>query len=814
MKVKTPAEIKAVDFPVDKITCQGCVNFIEKTISDIDGVAAVHANLAESSVNVQYETGRTDLNSIRKRLDDINYNVKTSRANIQIEGMHCASCVSKIEHEVSRMEGVLDIHVNLADQTARVEYMGQVIDTGQILKRIESLGYTASQQEDEIEKEDLKKDYHSRLLRNFKIALPFTALIFFFSHLGMFGIKPLGEQTTFVILFFLALPVQFYCGRRFYVGFWKSLENFTASMDTLVAVGTSAAFLYSVIATFYPSLLSSVDQNVAVYYDTAAIIITLILFGRLLESRAKNVTSAEIEKLIKLEGRTAVVERDGKERQVDRADVEQSDIVVIKPGSKLPVDGVVLEGFSSVDESMLTGEPLPREVKPGDRVYAGSINKSGRFKFEALAVGNDTVLSKIVESVKQIISSRAPIQRLADRVAAVFVPVVMSIAALAFVLWMILPAATNLTFALMIFIAVLIIACPCALGLATPTAIMVGSSRGAREGILIKSAEVLERVQKINMVVFDKTGTLSEGRPHVDEFRNLGNFDPRKLLSIASALERASEHPLSEAVIVYATEKGVEELEVRDFEAVPGRGLRGKIDGSQVHLGNLAFMKDEGVSLNNGSEQSGGLRSNGKTVLLLAVDFSLEGLIYVSDLIKPEAEAVVEELKQSGRSVWLLSGDNKSAAESVASQLGIENVLAEVLPHEKSDHIKSLKAAGNKVAMVGDGVNDAPALAEADIGIALGSGTDVALAFSDITLIGENLHGVTKALKLSETTLKTIKQNLVWAFGYNVIAIPLAAGLFYPIAGILLSPVVASAAMAFSSVFVISNSLRLRKLRL
>ncbi len=814
MKVKAPLQIKAVDFDVDKITCQGCVNFIEKNISQIEGVTNVRANLAESSVNVRYQPGRIDLNSIRKRLDDINYNVKTSHARIQIEGMHCASCVSKIENEISRLEGVVDIHVNLADQTAHVEYIHQIIDLSRILKRIESLGYNASHQEDEIEKEGLKKDYHSRLLRNFKIALPFTALIFFLSHLGMFGIRPLGQQTTFIILFILALPVQFYCGRRFYVGFWKSLKNATASMDSLVAVGTSAAFLYSVIATFHPSLLTSVDQNVAVYYDTAAIIITLILFGRLLESRAKNATSAEIEKLIRLEGRTALVERDGRERQVDREDVETGDIVIIKPGSKLPVDGVVVDGFSSVDESMLTGEPLPREIKTGDRVIAGSINKTGRFKFEARAVGNDTVLSKIVESVKQIITSRAPIQRLADKVAAVFVPAVMSIAAVAFVLWMILPADTNLTFALMIFIAVLIIACPCALGLATPTAIMVGSSRGAREGILIKSAEVLERVQKIDTVVFDKTGTLSEGRPHVDEFKNLGNFDSRRILSLATALEKASEHPLSEAVIVYATEKGVDEFEVKDFEAVPGRGLRGKIDDSQVHLGNLAFMKDEGVNLSNAERHSNVLKSNGKTVLLLAIDFSLEAIIYISDLIKPEAEDVIAELKESGRSVWLLSGDNKSAAEAVGRQLGIDNILAEVMPHEKSHHIKSLKAAGNKVAMVGDGVNDAPALAEADIGIALGSGTDVALAFSDITLIGENLHGVTKALKLSETTLKTIKQNLVWAFGYNVVAIPLAAGLLYPLAGILLSPVVASAAMAFSSIFVVSNSLRLRRLQL
>jgi Cu+-exporting ATPase len=630
----------------------------------------------------------------------------------------------------------------------------------------------------------------------------------------MFGIAPLGHKATYIILFLLALPVQFYCGWQFYVGFWKSLKNLSASMDTLVAVGTSAAFLYSVIATFFPGLLAQANQNVAVYYDTAAIIITLILLGRLLESRAKNATSAEIEKLVKLEGKTALVERDGKEMQIDKADVRLNDIVIIKPGSKLPVDGTVVDGFSSVDQSMLTGEPLPREVKMGDRVLAGSINKSGTFKFQASAVGNDTVVSKIVESVKEIVASRAPIQRLADRVAAIFVPAVLIIATISFLLWIILPAHISLTFALMIFIAVLIIACPCALGLATPTAIMVGSARGAREGILIKSAEILERVQKINTVVFDKTGTLSEGKPHVDEFRNLGDYKDDELLSAALALEKSSEHPLSEAVISYAGSRGITSAEVKDFEAIPGRGLRGKANDSMIHLGNLAFLKDEDVKFENGLGELEKLKLNGKTVLLMAVDYRLEAMIYISDFIKPEAVDVIAELKKSGRSVWLLSGDNKAAAESVGYQLGIDNVMAEVLPHEKSNHVKSLKAAGNQVAMVGDGVNDAPALAEADIGIALGSGTDIALSFSDITLIGSSLQGVTKALRLSEGTLKTIKQNLWWAFGYNVVAIPLAAGLFYPVAGILLSPVIASATMAFSSIFVISNSLRLRRLHL
>ncbi len=805
---------KHIILPVDKITCQGCVNFIEKNVSDVEGVSSVRANLADSSVNIEYDPAQVRVSGLKQRLDSINYSVPTSSADFRIEGMHCASCVSRIEKHLAETEGISDVRVNLADQSAHVEFIKPVADIKLILKKIEETGYHAKHSGEDPVGQEQEDQYHKNLSFNLKLALPLAILIFMISHLEMLGLGFIDRRISFIILFVLTVPVQFYCGRQFYAGFWKSLKNFNASMDTLIVIGTSAAFLYSFMATFFPSLLVESNQNVAVYYDTAAIIITLILLGRVMESRARNAATSEIEKLVKLEGKKATVIRDGQEIEIDKSEVIKGDVIVIKPGDKLPVDGIVEEGSSAVDESMLTGEPLPREISPGAKVYAGSINQAGYFKFRASAVGSATVIGQIIDSVRNIIASRAPVQRLADKVASIFVPVVMGLALIAFAVWMIVPAESSVTFALMIFIAVLIIACPCALGLATPTAIMVGSARGAREGVLIKSAEILEKVQHIDTVVFDKTGTLSEGKPYVDSFRNFGSKAEEPLMQIAASLEKASNHPLADAVLRYTAEKEIEPLEVFEFENVPGRGLRGKIDGSQIHLGNLAFMKEQEVNLRQAGDEINDLVSDGRTILLLSIDFNLEAMLTISDRIKPEAEDVIQALKKSGRRVWLLSGDNKASAERVGKQLEIDKVIAEVLPNEKSEHVKSFRAAGHSVAMVGDGINDAPALAAADIGIALGSGEDIARSFSDITLVRSDLHGVVKALTLSERTLATIKQNLLWAFGYNIIAIPLAAGVLYPVAGILLSPVVASAAMAISSIFVIGNSLRLRKLQL
>ena len=804
----------SVELKIDKISCQGCVNFLEKNLSQMDGISGVTANLAQSSLHVQYDSELVNLEQIRRKLGDFNYPVVTRNTELKVDGMHCASCVARIEKGLKDLPGVVDVHVNLADQHVRLEYIQDAVERDQIVRRIRDVGYEVDAEQSLEDAAPQSSKYAAKLVRNFKLALPITLIIFFISHLGMFGISPLPQKISFIVLLLLTIPVQFYAGRQFYVGFWKSLKNFTATMDTLVAVGTSSAFIYSLIATFYPSLLSSLDQNIAVYYDTSAIIITLILLGRILENRARQVTAIEIEKLTSLQSSNAVVERDGREFMISASEVEKGDIIIIKPGGSLPVDGTVIDGNSAVEEAMLTGEPLPREIQPGDKVYAGSLNKTGYFKYRAEVIGRDTVVARIAQSVKRIIASRAPVQRLADRVAAIFVPAVIAIAIAAFVLWMILPAHPDLTFALLIFIAVLIIACPCALGLATPTAVMMGSARGAREGILIKSAEILERVEKIDTVVFDKTGTLSVGKPEVEDFRNLGTLEGNYLIQLALTLEQASEHPLAEAVIKFAREKNIEELSLKEFQYFPGYGLKGRVRGDYLHLGNLAFLKKEKVDTVRGGEKMSAFKTEGRTLLYLAVNNSLEGVFLISDPLKEEAYEVIRELKKSGREVWLLSGDNKAAAQNAASALNIDNVLSEVLPHEKSEHIKSIKATGKKVAMVGDGINDSPALAEADIGIALGSGTDVAVSVSDITLMGESLTGVTKALRLSEKTLKTIKQNLVWAFGYNILMIPIAAGVIYPVTGILLSPVIASIAMACSSIFVITNSLRLRNLKL
>jgi P-type Cu+ transporter len=807
-------KINEANLAVDTISCQGCVNSIEKSLGNLDGIQSVNANLTNSVVNVRYMPDTVSLPDIRKLLDNLNYKVRTQSINIDIAGMQCASCSSRLEKALLKSKGILRANVNLADQSAKIEYYEPDSDPRQITKIIEKTGYTASYLEDSYDNEKLKHDYSKRLTTNFKIALPLSILIFLISHLDMMGISLFEKQTMFYLLVVLTIPVQFYCGRQFYIGFWKSLKNLSASMDTLVAVGTSAAFIYSVIATFYSSLLADSNQTVAVYYDTAAVIITLILLGRLLENKAKKATAYEIEKLVKMESKTALIEREGAEIEIDRADVKVGNIVIMKPGGKLPVDGVVIEGFSSVDESMLTGEPLPKELHVGDRILAGSINKTGSFKYEALAVGSETVLSKIIKSVQEIISSKAPIQRLADKVASIFVPTVITIAILSFLAWMIFPSVINLTFALMIFISVLIIACPCALGLATPTAIMVGSARGAREGILIKSAEILEKVGRINTVIFDKTGTLSIGKPQVDKFINLGKRDENDLIRFAASIEKASEHPLAEAVILYAENKGVAVNTPRKFESIPGRGLKGIVEDFAILLGNFSFLKTELIEIAAETEQLFKNNSDGRTVLFLAIDQRLEGLIVISDEVKPEAGEVIAELKKAGRTVSMLTGDTEASARRTAAELGIDSVKADLLPHEKLSYIKTLRANGKNVAMIGDGVNDSPALAEADIGIALGSGTDVAMSFSDITLIGSNLSGVCKALSLSEMTLKTIKQNLWWAFGYNLIAIPIAAGILYPFTGLLLSPIIASGAMAFSSIFVVTNSLRLKKIRL
>jgi len=589
------------------------------------------------------------------------------------------------------------------------------------------------------------------------------------------------------------------------------LKHRTSDMNTLIAVGTSAAFIYSTVVTFFPGVFKTFGLNLGVYYDTAAMIITLILLGKMLEAIAKGHTSEAIKRLMGLRAKTARIVREGVELDIPVEEVRQGDWVVVRPGEKIPVDGIVREGLSAVDESMLTGESIPVEKHSGDRVMGATINKTGSFKFEATKVGKETVLAQIIKLVEEAQGSKAPIQRLADRVATIFVPTVILIALATFVIWLIFGPSPAFTFALLNFVAVLIIACPCAMGLATPTAIMVGTGRGAENGILIKNGESLETVHRVTTIVFDKTGTLTQGKPEVTDVAANGGFREEQVLSWAASVEKGSEHPLGEAIVHAAKEKGMQLSRVEAFEAIPGQGVKARIDGQHLLLGNLRLMEDNGVQADGLWHRAEKLAGQGKTPMIVALDGRAAGVVAVADTLKPNTREAVEALHRMGLEVIMITGDNERTAKAVASQIGIDRVLAEVLPWDKSQQVKKLQEEGKVVAMVGDGINDAPALAQADVGIAIGTGTDVAMESSDITLITGDLRAVIAAIQLSKRTIRTIKQNLFWAFIYNILGIPIAAGILYPFWGILLNPMIASAAMAMSSVSVVSNSLRLKR---
>jgi Cu+-exporting ATPase len=623
----------------------------------------------------------------------------------------------------------------------------------------------------------------------------------------------LSKEINFFIQFLLATPVQFWAGWQFYVGFWKATKHKTSDMNTLIAVGTSAAYLYSLIVTFGPHLIMVKGLMVDVYFDTSAAIIVLILLGRFLEARAKGRTSEAIKKLIGLQPKTARVLRNGNEMDIPVEEVTPGEVVIVRPGEKIPVDGSVREGYSFVDESMVTGESLPVEKKAGDTVIGATMNKTGTFKFEATKVGRDTVLSQIIRLVQEAQGSKPPIARLVDVIASTFVPVVIGIAILTFIIWYLFGPHPALTYAFLNFIAVLIIACPCALGLATPTSIMVGTGKGAENGILIRGAEALETAHQLNTIVLDKTGTLTKGEPSVTDIIEGKRFSKKEILTLAASAEKGSEHPLGEAIVVKAKEEHLSLLDPKDFQAIAGYGIEAMIHSKKVLLGNIKLMEERKVFLNEFLEKAEHLSSEGKTPMFLAVEGEAAGIIAVADTLKENSKEAVEALQRMGLEVVILTGDNDRTARAIAHQIGIERVLAEVLPEMKAEEVKRLQAEGKKVGMVGDGINDAPALAQADVGIAIGTGTDVAMESSDITLIGGDLRGIVTAIALSKATIRNIKQNLFWAFAYNTILIPVAAGALFPFFGILLNPIFAAGAMAFSSVTVVSNALRLRKFK-
>ena len=738
------------------------------------------------------------------------------RIDLPIVGMHCASCVARVEKALLVKDGVLKASVNLATGKARVEYLPSRLTAADLRAAVESAGYKVLDPGDAAEVEDVERrvreSEYKALTRKLIAGAVLTVPIFFGNMHHVFPWTPSFFANAF-LLWILTTPVEFLIGWQFHRGAWKSLRRRTADMNTLISVGTLAAYLYSAAATLVPSFFLGADVAPDVYFDTAAVIIVLILFGRWLEARAKGRTSEAIRKLAGLQPKTARVIRAGVEQDIPVADVVVGDWVVVRPGERIPVDGVVREGTSAVDESMISGESLPVEKKPGNHVTGATINKAGSFKFEAVKIGKDTVLAQIIRLVQEAQGSKAPIQRLADAIASYFVPVVISIAVATFAVWYFFGPAPSLTRALLNFVAVMIIACPCALGLATPTAVMVGTGRGAEHGILIKGGESLETAHKLTTIVFDKTGTLTKGEPAVTDLFAIGEHSEEDLLRWVAGAERRSEHPLGEAIVAKARERGIEPGDAEGFLALEGRGIEARVGGRYILIGNAGLMAERRIDFGDCAAKPAELEADGKTVMLVAVDGSPAGCIAVADTLKESAAPAVAKLKAMGLEVVLLTGDNRRTAKAVALQAGIEEVLAEVLPQDKVAEVKRLQDVGKKVAMVGDGINDAPALAQADIGIAIGTGTDVALEASDITLIRGDLGGVVSAIELSRRTIRIIRQNLFWAFIYNTAGIPTAAGLLYPFFGILLNPMIASAAMAASSVSVVSNSLRLRRFK-
>ena len=731
-----------------------------------------------------------------------------------IKGMHCASCVRVTERALKKTPGVKDAVVNLATAKATVTYDADNCTPQQLAASIAKTGYTLELEEksEEIQKKEKQKEL-TKLRTKVIVSLAGGALILWGSFPGLMNTAPEILKNFFVQLL-LATPIQFWAGSEFYRATIPALKHRTANMDTLVALGTTVAYIYSVFVTFFPHVVANLGIDHMPYFDVAAIVIGLILLGRYFEAKAKAGTSDAIKKLIGMQAKTARVVRGGKEIDIPIDQVIHNDIIRVRPGEKIPVDGVIVEGESSIDESMITGESIPVDKAKGDTVVGATMNKSGTFTYKATKIGSDTMLAQIIKLVEEAQGSKAPIQRMADLVSSYFVPIVIMLAFLTFGVWYIFGGQSAFLFALLNTVAVLIIACPCAMGLATPTAIMVGTGKGAEHGILIKDAESLEIAGKIKTVVFDKTGTLTKGKPEVTDIISLNKLKKDEVLHLAASIEKGSEHSLAEAIVKYADEQKVKLDSVSKFKAIAGHGVEGLVGKEQVFFGNRRLMDRENVSYEEVKEQISKLENEGKTVMLLAVDKKLVGLVAVADTIKETAKKGVEALQKKGIEVVMITGDNQRTANAIAKKLGIDRVLAEVLPDQKEAEVRKLQGEGKKVAMVGDGINDAPALAAADVGIAMGTGTDVAIEAADITLINKDLQSVASAIELSKKTMRTIKLNLFWAFGYNVILIPVAMGVLYPFFGLLLSPIFASVAMATSSVSVVSNSLLLKRYKI
>ncbi len=813
-------ELEKSSLAIGGMTCAACVRRVEKALGEVPGVVGANVNLATEKATVEFKTGQLDLEALKAAVVGAGYEVretpKTS-TTISVGGMTCAACVRRVEKSLGALPGVSRADVNLATEKATLTYDPALVTLDDFEAALTEAGYEFRGHESD-ELVDLEREARERefqgLKKRFITAAVLGAVIMTGSMQGMFPLlRDIDRRLMFYILFALTTPVMFWAGRPFFVNAYKAAKHLTTDMNTLVAVGTGAAYIYSTIATFFPRAFEATGLEVHVYFDSAAMIIALILMGKLLEARAKGRTSEAIKKLMNLRPKTARVLRDGVETDAPIETVKAGEVILVRPGEQIPVDGVVLEGRSAVDESMLTGESMPVDKGADSEVIGGTMNKTGSFSFRATRVGAESALARIIKLVEDAQGSKAPIQRVADKVAAVFVPVVMSLAALTFGIWFFFGPEPSLTFAFLSFVSVLIIACPCAMGLATPTGIMVGTGKGAELGVLIKGGESLETAHKISAVIFDKTGTLTKGEPQVTDVAALNGFGETELLALAGSAEKGSEHPLGEAIVRAAEAGGAKLTAASEFNALPGHGVESKVDGRTILLGSGKLLRDRGVDASGAEDRAEALASAGKTPMFVAVDGVPAGLIAVADTLKENSARAVSELRRMGLQVIVLTGDNRRTAEAIAAQVGADRVLAEVLPEDKAAQVRALQSEGHVVAMVGDGINDAPALAAADVGIALGTGTDVAMEASDITLMRDDLTGVITAIKLSRRTMRTIKQNLFWAFIYNTLGIPIAAGVLFPFFGILLSPVVAAGAMAMSSVSVVTNSLRLKNFK-
>lgn len=810
---------------ISGMTCAACAKRIERVVGRLDGVAQASVNLATEKLSVEYDAQKVSLDKIKEAVVEAGYGVveeqRRNTVTIPIEGMTCAACASRIERVLGKKEGVLRALVNLATEKATVEYDPQKIRLSAIKKAIEDLGYKAlSIEKRTVDEDKIRKEKEIRSLwRRFIVSAAFSVPLLYLAMAPMISwlpfpipgfLEPMQYPLNYALAqIILVIPVII-AGRRFYTVGFKALVQRSPNMDTLIAIGTTAAIVYSLYST-YQIAMGHVHAVEGLYFESAGVIITLILLGKSLEAVSKGKTSEAIKKLMGLAPKTAIVIQDGKETEIPIDEVEIGDVILVKPGEKIPVDGEIIEGHTAVDESMLTGESIPVDKKTGDKVYAATINTNGMIRFKATRVGSDTALAQIIKLVEDAQGSKAPIAKLADVVAGYFVPVVVAIAVIAFAAWLI--SGQTLGFALTIFISVLVIACPCALGLATPTAIMVGTGKGAEYGILIKSGEALEVTHKINTIVFDKTGTITEGKPEVTDIITADGVSREQLLQIAASGEKGSEHPLGRAIVRKAEQENLELLKVERFEAIPGQGIEVVIENKNVLIGNKKLMDERGISLTELGGQSDGLADEGKTPMYVAVNSRLSGIIAVADVVKASSVKAIKKLQSMGIETVMITGDNRKTAEAIARQVGIDRVLAEVLPQDKSNEVKKLQAEGKKVAMVGDGINDAPALVQADIGIAIGSGTDVAMESADIVLMKSDLMDVPTAIHLSRSTIRNIKENLFWAFGYNVAGIPIAAGVLYLFGGPLLNPMISAAAMSLSSVSVLTNALRLKRFK-